>query len=104
MFGGFHDGVRGFNGQFANIVFGIGKGRFVSDHQGIQSVYTVRTTVPRTVANKRVDVGIEDTKQSVKVPVDINEYAIGGWFKSTQTVKKFETLFNVGVRDSNLGS
>lgn len=76
----------------------------MSDHQGIQSVYTVRTTVPRTVANKRVDVSIEDTKQSVKVPVDINEYAIGGWFKSTQTVKKFETLFSVGVKDSNLGS
>jgi hypothetical protein len=82
----------------------MGKGRFVSDHASIQHIYTQRSTVPRTVANRRVDVSIEDTKQAVKVPVDVNEYAIGGWFKSSQTVKKFETLFSVGVKDSNLGS
>jgi hypothetical protein len=66
LFGGQTPRVRGFNGQFANIVFGVGKGRFVSKHDQIQKLYSQRSTIPKSPSqHKRIDIPIEKVLMAI---------------------------------------
>jgi len=92
-FGGREFHRPGFNGQFANIQFGIGKGRFVDTVQDLVAVLKVNQA-PKSVIHsiKSVDASHDHGEYKVGVgepaPVAFTtplpeQYAVSGWFRWT---------------------
>jgi hypothetical protein len=97
-FGGQEFGTPGFNGQFANIVFGIGKCKFVDTVQDLIGVLK-QNQAPRSIVHPmrviEASPQLTDYKVGAGEPTPVafttplaEQYAVAGWFRWTHFTGK----------------
>jgi hypothetical protein len=96
-------GYPGLNGQYANVLYGVGAGMFINDNAQLTAFMTktylqlgdLNTTIfydpitapPAVYTTPQNDTGKQLTMNNVMFPT---EYAVSGWFKWTPTTLRSE--------------